>query len=550
VGADKLQLNTSKEVHPPGPRQVLAKVEAVGLCFSDMKLLHAFESHPRKGPIVGGIDPAVLAEIPSYVPNEQPTVPGHEVCARIVAVGDQVTHFKVGDRYLVQADYRHLPTADNNAAFGYNFEGALQEYVLLDERVNIGPDGESFLVPVSDDPGASSIALIEPWACVEDSYCSQERTGIKQGGRMLVAEDASGVPPDPINISVLLTEDNRPGELTIVGFGDELRAAISKAARHLAINLRAVPSLDGLADAYFDDIIYFGCLRNSIEILDTKLGEGGVLNIVTNGRKIGESVDLDVGRVHYAHTRIVGTTSGDPSSSYHHIPSTGELRPGDVLLVVGAGGPMGTMHVVRALSMEAGPSKIIASDLSDERLTALARRAGSVMQDKCIEFELNNPKSDGPIGQQVDYVALLAPVPALASAAVPQLRKGGILNLFAGIKSGTNASIDLDHYIENELYMFGTSGSTVEDLYAVLTKVDRGELETNASVAAITGMRGAIEGLEGVNEQRYEGKVIVYPWLQEMGLIELTALAESHPQIAAKLNDGMWTKEAEEALRS
>jgi len=168
--------------------------------------------------------------------------------------------------------------------------------------------------------------------------------------------------------------------------------------------------------------------------------------------------------------------------------------------------------------------------LSDERLTALARRAGSVMQDKCIEFELNNPKSDGPIGQQVDYVALLAPVPALASAAVPQLRKGGILNLFAGIKSGTNASIDLDHYIENELYMFGTSGSTVEDLYAVLTKVDRGELETNASVAAITGMRGAIEGLEGVNEQRYEGKVIVYPWLQEMGLIELTASPSHTPK--------------------
>ncbi|MGB9596791.1 MAG: alcohol dehydrogenase, partial [Candidatus Poribacteria bacterium] len=63
VGPDKLILNTEKEVHKPGPHQILAKVESVGLCFSDMKLLHAFTEHPRKGPIIDGIDPKVLEEL-------------------------------------------------------------------------------------------------------------------------------------------------------------------------------------------------------------------------------------------------------------------------------------------------------------------------------------------------------------------------------------------------------------------------------------------------------------------------------------------------------
>jgi hypothetical protein len=41
-----------------------------------------------------------------------------------------VRSVKPGDRRLVQTDYRWLKTAHSNAAFGYNFEGALQEYVL------------------------------------------------------------------------------------------------------------------------------------------------------------------------------------------------------------------------------------------------------------------------------------------------------------------------------------------------------------------------------------------------------------------------------------
>ena len=117
VGKDELRLNRAKAVDRPGPHQMLARVEAVGLCFSDLKLLKQFDEHVRKSEVVSGLSPEALAEIPSYVPGARPTVPGHEVVCEIVAVGPDVRHHRVGERCLVQADYRELKTAGANAAF-------------------------------------------------------------------------------------------------------------------------------------------------------------------------------------------------------------------------------------------------------------------------------------------------------------------------------------------------------------------------------------------------------------------------------------------------
>ena len=179
IGKDKLVFNKRKEVFAPGEHQILCRVEAVGLCFSDLKLLKQFSSHVRKGEIVSGIDSDILGEIPSYVPNGAPAVPGHETVVTIVAVGPGVKNFKIGQQNLVQTDYRWLRTAGSNAAFGYNFEGALQEYVLMDERIITSPQGESMLIPVSQKLSASAAALVEPWACVEDALCRRRTAKIK-----------------------------------------------------------------------------------------------------------------------------------------------------------------------------------------------------------------------------------------------------------------------------------------------------------------------------------------------------------------------------------
>src|ERR1017187_10296476 len=124
VGPGQLKLNTAKEVRSPGPHQVLARIECVGLCFSDLKLLKQFDQHPRKSAVIKGLSAEALNEMPNYVPGSKPTVPGHEVTCRIVAVGDKVKHHKVGERCIVQADYRDLPTAGSALALCFNLEGA------------------------------------------------------------------------------------------------------------------------------------------------------------------------------------------------------------------------------------------------------------------------------------------------------------------------------------------------------------------------------------------------------------------------------------------
>ncbi len=57
TGPGEVVHNPAKSVHRPGPHQLVVAVEAVGICFSDTKLLKAFTAHPRKSEVLGGLDP-------------------------------------------------------------------------------------------------------------------------------------------------------------------------------------------------------------------------------------------------------------------------------------------------------------------------------------------------------------------------------------------------------------------------------------------------------------------------------------------------------------
>jgi threonine dehydrogenase-like Zn-dependent dehydrogenase len=523
VESDELILNKSKEVFRPGKEQILCKVEAVGLCFSDLKLLKQFSSHVRKSEIVSGIDLDVLKEIPSYVPGEAPTVPGHEAVVRIETVGPGVEDFKPGQRYLVQTDYRWLRTiTGSNAAFGYNIEGALQEYVLMDKRVITSPQGDSMLLHVTEELSSSAIALVEPWACVEDAYASTERTNIKTDGSMLIIADED------------VTEDS---------LGD-LFARYGKPAEMSWISKS---QLSDTPEATYDDVIYFGSDAKVVEELLAKLGTKGLLNIVLCGGRFGTDVVTTVGRVHYGGIRIIGTTGSNPAESIETVPETGEIRPGDKTNVVGAGGPMGLMHVIRNICHGVEGISIVGSDVDDNRLAKLTKIATPLAERNCIEYRSLNPTTEQS-DQAYDYIALMAPVPALVAASVHQAAEKGLINIFAGIPATVTAEIDLNAYIEKRLYFIGTSGSTLDDMKRMLGKVESGRLDTNLSVAAVCGLEGATNGIRAVENHMIAGKIIVYPACRGLGLVTLEELKEKMPKVGECLNNGLWTKKAEQKL--
>lgn len=536
VAPDQLHLNTSKSVFRPGPHQVLAKVEVVGLCFSDLKLLKQFAGHVRKGPVVSGIDLEILKDVPSYVPNETPTVPGHETVVTIVEVGPSVERHKVGERYLVQTDYRWLKTASSNAAFGYNFEGALQEYVLMDERVVTAPDGESMLIPAEERLSGSAVALAEPWACVEDAYVTTERTKIKAGGQMLVVVEAD-LPKG--RLEGLFKRHGTPAQITWV----------SKSSPPPGLGIEIVRARDeeDIEDAGFDDVIYFGSDAATVEGLFAKVAPHGILNLVLCGDRFGRPVETQVGRVHYGGIRIIGTTDSDPAEAMKCIPKTGEIRHGDKINVVGAGGPMGMMHVIRNICQGVEGVSVFAGDLDEARLVTLTKIAGSLAYANGVEYTPYNAKQ-GPGDEAFDYSVLMAPVPALVAQAVQDAAPRGLINIFAGIPATVTGKIDLDTYIEKRLFFIGTSGSTLDDMKRMLEKVATDRLDTNVSVAAVCGLDGALDGIRAVENRTIAGKIVVYPACKGLGLTRLEELAEKLPDVAACLNDGLWTGQAEKKL--
>ena len=540
VGPDKLQLNPQKPIPPVGPNQILAKVECVGLCFSDLKLLKQFDAHARKSEIVRGLSAEVLKDIPSYVPGNKPTVPGHEVTCRIVAVGNNVKQHKAGERVLVQTDYRTLNTASSNAAFGYNFEGALQEYVLMDERVVLEQGtGERYLIPVGEEMSASAIALVEPWACVEDSYVTEERLTIKPGGRLLVVADAG----HEISGLARAISAGKPASLTVIAATDAQRQALAG----LNIPVTSAQSIESLPAEGFDDIVYFGARKAALDLLNDKIAARGIMNVVLGGRTIGQRVSVGVGRIHYGMTRWIGTTGADASDSYRTIPATGELRPGDKVVVIGAGGPMGQMHMIRSICSGVKKITVIGTDMDDSRLDSLMKKAGPLANTNGVALRMVNTQKT-PLAEKFSYFAIMAPVGVLVANAVRDSQNGALINIFAGIPSPVKQDIDLDTCIQNRCFMFGTSGSTIRDMKLVLHKVESGQLNTNTSVDAISGMAGAVAGIAAVENRTLAGKILVYPMLHNVGLIPLSDLDKHYPTVAAKLDNGQWTKEAEQEL--
>ena len=547
VGRGQLVHNRAKAVHVPGPTQLLLRVEAVGICFSDTKLLHAFTDHLRKAEVTTGLTPGELAGIPSYVPGELPTVPGHECAARIVAVGSAVMRHAVGERVLVQTAYRHLLTPGSNAAFGYNFEGGLQEYVLLDERMIIEPGtGERFLIPVGESPSGSAIALLEPWACVEASYACPERSRLAPGGRLLVVADPGHV----IDGLASLLAASTPAVIVAACPDVTQREALESA---VGIRGPASPSLEltdglnGMAGPGFDDIVYFGADPDRIEGLQDRLATRGVIDVVLGGARVGRPVAVDVGRVHYDRLRWVGTPGSDATEGYRLAPADGELRAGDRVAVIGAAGPMGFMHVIRTATCGLAGVSLTAVDIDDARLAQLADIAGPVAAARGIPAAFLNARTTR-IEPGFDYVGVMVPAPPIVAQAVELAGPGARVNIFAGFAAGTRATIDLDAVIGKHLYLFGTSGSEIADMKVVLRKLERGDLDTNLSVDAVTGMEGVRDALAAVEARTSGGKIVVYPQLHELGMIRLSELGERFPTVAAELHDGRWTRAAEEAL--
>ena len=395
------------------------------------------------------------------------------------------------------------------------------------------------MIPVGDEPSASAIALVEPWACVESSYVYEERRGLLAGGRMLVVADAGHA----VEGLAALPKLERPAEITAIVADGTQRADIE----WLGIPATVAESVDSVPRESFDDVVYFGADAGTIELLQDTMAPRGTINIVTGGARIGRPVALDIGRVHYDLTRWIGTRTNSAADSYAAVPLDGELRAGDRVAVIGAAGPMGLMHVVRAACAGFAELSIVAVDIDDSRLEHLRATTASIAESRGIALTVANSRTTQLAGG-FSYIALMVPALPLVGQAIELSGDGCRINIFAGFANRTRAEVDLDRYIDKRCYLVGTSGSAIGDMKAVLRKLERGDLDTNISLDAVTGFEGVADALAAVEGRTSTGKIMVYPGLPDLGLLRLSELAERYPSVASALQDGHWSKAAEDAL--
>ncbi len=134
-----------------GPGDLIIKVLNANICGTDMRILHGGHRMYPEGTV---------------------RIPGHEVVGEIVAVGDDIHKYRVGERVFIapnmgEGDSRETISGNNNLdpnfqAVGININGAFAEYMLVpEEAVRQGN-----VMPVSQEEDPAVAALIEPLACV------------------------------------------------------------------------------------------------------------------------------------------------------------------------------------------------------------------------------------------------------------------------------------------------------------------------------------------------------------------------------------------------
>ena len=499
-----------------GPDELLVRHDACGICFSDIKIINLGPQHPR----LQGRDM-----------DAHPVVMGHEVALTVAGVGDDLAgQFRVGQRFIVQADVYYQGA---NPAYGYQLDGGMAQYGVVTKEVLRGDEG-CYLLPLADTTGYVEAALVEPWACVVAAYEYPYRDGLADGGRLLVVQVNPALKGDAAALGI---PGHQPASVVTV---DGVAGADFPKLRQEETGGRG-----------FDDIVVYGTPEpEDLARIMGCLGPRGVLNLVRDRPLLG-TVPVDIGRVHYEQHLFISTDDPAKIGNAYVRNARRDLLPGGKVWLAGAGGPMGQMHLQRAVMLDAPPALVVVSDRHDDRLARIRERFGALMRERGIELVLLNagtggdPTAYGPF----DDILSMVPSAALVAQSIPHLAENGVYNIFAGVAKGVTADLDLGTILAKNQRLIGTSGSSIADLRHTLKLVESDDLSTNASLAAIGGLGAFRDGLAAVKSGKYPGKTVIFPHIADLPLLSVEDLRTQMPNVYAKLQDGaFWTQEAEDEL--
>lgn len=526
----------------PGPDQLLVRIDCVGICYSDIKLLNQGENHPK----LKGMNLSV-----------RPTRPGHEISFTVVLVGDKLQdQFQIGERYAIQPEVVHQ---ENKLTYGFSLPGGLTQYQLIGPEL-LNTDKGISILKIDETLGYAEACLLEPWGSVLSTYDNTRRLVPKQDGKMWII----GNPQDPTDY-IFSEYLDFPETIYISDLNPELEERIIKTAKNVQkrdqIKIGQYKSFICETDPTlkFDDIVVVEPQSaEQIELLISLINPGGLINLVGT-KPLAKKVQLDAQRIHYDFVSLVGNSGNDLATSYGVKRNRSDLFQNGTAILYGAGGPIGQMHLQRAITSSEGPDNLIVVDVSQERLDYVEQRFGQLAIKNNKTLDLINPVTCGEnfdqqikeiTGREVaDDVIVMVPNPDVLEQAGSLLHKYSLLNLFAGTPSGTFFPIDISNIYLGNLQITGSSGLSFQHIRAAYDLSRNGIININTSVAAVGGMGVAQEAILAVEERRVPGRVVIYPQLVDLPLMSIEELGNKYPAISPAIGEGnLWTNEAEKIL--
>ncbi len=341
-----------REVPVPeiGDSQLLCRVDAAGVCTSNLKLIAQGSDHP----FLNGWDLA-----------RYPIILGDEGALTVVRVGRQLAgRYRVGERYAIQPAvdvapinyrerYRDGARGMTKCAVGYTLGGNMAQYIRVQEEVLEA----QCLIPLPSELPYFAVSMAEPISCV---FSGQERhVHMRKDGPMGRREPRLGLLPGGTalvvgagamgRIHVEMAMRFRPRNLLVSDVLqdrlDRVEKTLGEKAKSLGINLATVRAealaerLEELtAGAGADDIVLAVGVQAVQQNALGLLARGGVASLFGGLPRGKHMLQLDGIAVHYNEIKVVGSSGGEPSDMLATLEAIarGDLNPGNYVCGVGS----------------------------------------------------------------------------------------------------------------------------------------------------------------------------------------------------------------------
>lgn len=240
-----------------------------------------------------------------------------------------------------------------------------------------------------------------------------------------------------------------------------------------------------------------------------------------------------------------------------------EVKEGGNQIIFGACGPMGLECIDYSLQLEKGPKKVVAVDVTAERLERADKMLSRKVQPGTELIFVNSNDHDDIVAylmsltdnQGYDDVFVYAPVRPLIEQADQVLAKDGCLNFFAGpVDKQLSATVNMYNVHYNYSHYIGFTGSITEDILEALRLMEEKKISPAVMVTHIGGLESAIDATLNL-PQIPGGKKMIYTQidLPLTAIDDFEELGKTNPMFK-KLDDlckkhhGCWNSEAEKVL--